>query len=127
MKKMMTLIAVLVTSSAMAERIVILNNDQAREVVMNQKFVQDQFDMVEKLSTKTAQLIHITSKEVGIREDRGLDERYNSGMKHKFMFENSDSSLACNFSIYVIYQDTVPLSINKTYSKVTSETRCTKY
>ncbi len=124
--KFLSLFAVMMFSfSAFAERINLPENTQAMEAVMELDFVVQEIEALTKLAgSEELELIHISSKDVGIREDLGLSEEYNSGNTHKFLFETADSSMTCKFSIYVIYQHTVPLSINKTHSSVTREASC---
>lgn len=124
--KFFSLIAVMMFSfSVFAERINLPENTQAMEAVMELDFVVQEIEALTKLAgSEELELIHISSKDVGIREDLGISEEYNSGNTHKFLFETADSSMTCKFSIYVIYQHTVPLSINKMHSSVTREASC---
>lgn len=127
MKNLFAILILMVSTSAMAERINLSNNTQARKLVMKQRFVKDQFKKIDELSNGQAELVLTTSTEMGIRDDLGLDEKYYSGMKHKFIFENEDGSLSCRFSIYVIYQLTQPLSLATRYSEVTYEANCNRF
>lgn len=124
--KFFSLFAVMMFSfSVFAERINLPENTQAMEAVMELDFVVQEIEALTKLAgSEELELIHISSKDVGIREDLGISEEYNSGNTHKFLFETADSSMTCKFSIYVIYQHTVPLSINKMHSSVTREASC---
>lgn len=125
MKFFIFLAVIVMSFSALAERINLPENTQAMEAVMELDFVVQEIEAVSKLAgSKELELIHISSEDVGIREDLGISEEYNSGNTHKFLFETADGSMTCKFSIYVIYQHTAPLSVNKMHSSVTREASC---
>ena len=125
MKNIIFLIALCTSFLANAERIKLPKNEQAMQAVSKLKIYKKEMKEIEKLSGGQVELIHITSKEKGIREDLGISEEHNFGMKHKFMFESADGSLYCDFAIYVIYRHTaLPISVNEKYSEVTSKAYC---
>lgn len=126
MSKILLVVITFLSLNTFGARINLPENTQAYKVISHQDFVKNEIDAINSLSDSKVELIVITSKDVGIREDLGLSEQYNSGNKHKFIFENEDGSLSCSFSIYVIYQHTAPISINKKYSQVTRSAECTE-
>ena len=126
MKNIIFLIALCTSFLANAERIKLPQNNQAMKALSKLKVFEKEIDSIEKLSGGAVELIHITSKDKGIREDLGISEEYNSGYKHTFMFESPDGKLYCDFSIYVIYQHTAPISVNKKHSEVTRKASCEK-
>ena len=124
MYKIGILILFTVSFFANAERIKLPENKQAMSALSELTILRNEINSIKSLSKGMVDLIHITSKYKGIREDLRINEEYNSGILHKFMFESVDGTQYCDFSIYVIYQHTTPLSINKKFTKVTSKASC---
>jgi hypothetical protein len=124
MKSIILLVSLIISTYVFADRINYSSNSQARNQILSLDIVKDQFSKIASLSNNKVELVWVTSTEVGIRSDLGLNDEFNSGMKHKFLFTSEDESIDCRFSLYVIYQHTAPLSLNKKFTEITSDANC---
>lgn len=111
------------------ERVVVTRNQFAMDLLKSKEYVAAEMAKIHEVAaengvTMEAQPVWVTSKEKTLPPDSGLLDAYNIMQKHEFLYTNTDQTWQCSFSVYILWQNTAPLSINDSYSEVTSGARC---